>query len=141
MRGQTVSGGTEVLSFSGHKSGYAYRLVSFELYPSTGIGIARNELAATITAGKTAKPPADPNFNHEGLIGTALMTTYTSPAYPAAHWSVVNDMFLITQDLILMAQDADAGTPINWQCRFVSEKMSGPEAAAANYKQFAISDD
>ena len=29
---------------------------------------------------------------------------------------------------------------VNWQCRFVAEKMSGPEEAAANYKQFTISD-
>jgi len=29
---------------------------------------------------------------------------------------------------------------VNWQCRFVKEKMTGPEEAAANYKQFTISD-
>jgi len=41
MRGQTVSTAglnTEVLNFSGDKPGYAYRLVEFELYPSTNIG-------------------------------------------------------------------------------------------------------
>jgi len=30
---------------------------------------------------------------------------------------------------------------VNWQCRFVSEKMNGPEEAVTNYKQFLISDD
>ena len=38
MRGQTASGETEVLNFSGYKPGYAYRLVEFQIYPSTSIG-------------------------------------------------------------------------------------------------------
>ena len=40
MRGKTASGETEVLNFSGYKPGYAYRLVEFDLYPSTNIGAA-----------------------------------------------------------------------------------------------------
>jgi len=34
----------------------------------------------------------------------------------------------------------NASSDVNWQCRFESVKMSGPEEAATNYKQFAISD-
>ena len=142
LRGKTASGQTEVLNFSGNKPGYAYRLTEFELYPSTGIGAGNNELCGTITAGKTAVAPTDPNFNDEGLIGTAISTQYSSPAYPPGYRTIVNDTFLITQNLILMVQDTDpsAGAPINWQCRFVAVKMSGPEEAAVNYKQFTISD-
>jgi hypothetical protein len=57
--------------------------------------------------------------------------------------SIVNDTFLITQNLILAVVDTYTGSPadVNWQCRFVSEKMTGPEEAATNYKQYAISDD
>ena len=143
MRGQTASGLTEVLNFSGYKPGYAYRLTEFELYPSTGIGSASNELCGTITAGKIAVAPTDPNFNDEGLIGTAITTQYYASAYPTGFRNIVNDTFLITQNLILMVQDTDpsGGTPVNWQCRFVAEKMSGPEEAVANYRQFTISDD
>jgi hypothetical protein len=144
MRGQTASGGTEVLNFSGNTPGYAYRLTEFTIYPSTNIGGELTELCGTVTAGKTAVAPTDPNFNNEGLIGTALMTLYSSPAYPASSTSVVNDTFLITQDLILMVQDTDAsGTqyPINWQCRFVAEKMNDAETAVTNYRQFQISDE
>jgi len=39
-----------------------------------------------------------------------------------------------------MVNDTHNG-PVNWQCRSVSEKMTGPEEAATNYKQYAISDD
>ena len=39
-----------------------------------------------------------------------------------------------------MVEDTFA-TAVNWQCRFESVKMSGPEEAVANYKQFAISDE
>ncbi len=142
MRGQTASGETEVLNFSGYKPGYAYRLVEFTLYPSTGIGTERGELCGSITAGKTAVAPTDPNFDDEGLIGTTFLrieSQYTTEMALAI--TSVNDTFLITQNLILMVQDtSSAAAPVNWQCRFILEKMNGPEEATANYKQYTISD-
>jgi len=142
MRGQTASGGTEVLNFSGYKPGYAYRITEFSLYPSTSIAGNNDELYGTVTAGKTAVSPIDPDFNNEGLIATT--NTVTSSGWGGNmpfNGSVINDTFLITQNLILMVQNEAGGEPINWQCRFVSEKMSGAEEAAVNYKQFAISDE
>ena len=144
MRGQTASGLTEVLNFSGYKPGYAYRLTEFVLFPSTNIGNVNHELMATITAGKTAISPIAPNFNDEGLIGSCVFTTPSSVNSTGWNSSVVNDTFLITQNLILMVQDTSGTSPenpVNWQCRFVAEKMSGPEEAVANYKQFTISDE
>jgi len=147
MRGQTASGETEVLNFSGYKPGYAYRITEFLLYPSTSIGSQQFELAATVTAAKTYEDPSNPNFNNEGLIATAFIT---SGETGGAHGNfggdainVINDTFLITQNLILAVIDTVAGSPmdVNWQCRFVSEKMSGPEEASTNYKQFSISDE
>ena len=142
MRGQTASGGTEVLNFSGYKPGYAYRLVEFTLYPATNIGGTTNELLGSVTAGKTAVAPTDPNFNNEGLIATAQYRDNSNDAYqntPSA--SVINDTFLITQNLILMVQDtAGSSNAVNWQCKFVGEKMNSSEEAVTNYKQFQISD-
>jgi hypothetical protein len=144
MRGQTVSTAgqnTEVLNFGKYKPGYAYRLVEFQLYPSTDIGGTAYEMTATITAGKTAIAPISPNFNDEGLIATALIENSDSHAYPHSETVVINDTFLITQNLILMVGDTGgSATPVNWQCRFKSVKMTGAEEAAVNYKQFAISD-
>jgi len=141
MRGQTDSGLTEVLNFSGFKKGYAYRLVNFQLYPAQNLGAGTNhELCGTITAGKTAIGPTDPNFNNEGLIATSFFTS-ASVIQAASTTSVINDTFFITQDLILMVQDAGGDSnPINWQCRFVSEKMNLSQEAVANYNQFTISD-
>jgi hypothetical protein len=149
MRGKTASDGTEVLNFSGYKPGYAYRLVEFQLWPSTAIGTTNQELAATVTAAKTYEDPANPNFNNEGLIGVAMKTitkgeNSSVDAFVATNEaSVVNDTFLITQNLILAVVDTYEGSPadVNWQCRFVAEKMNGPEEAVANYKQFTISDE
>ena len=140
MRGQTASGETEVLNFSGYKPGYAFRLIEFSLYPSASIGSQGYEHVGTITAGKTAVTPTDPNFKNEGLIATSYIKEHSGDAYQVSALTVVNDTFLITQDLILMVQDTQS-IPTNWQCRFVAEKMSGPEAAVTNYKQFQISDD
>jgi len=140
MRGQTASGETEVLNFSGHKKGYAYRLTEFSLYPSTNIGAQDWELSATITAGRTAIAPTDPNFNDKALIATAFQSSSSSAAYPWSGFVIVNDTFLITQDLILMVQDTNSN-PVNWQCRFVSEKMNSSEEAVANFKQFTIFDE
>jgi len=140
IRGKTASDTEEVLNFSGYKPGYAYRLVEFELWPSTNIAGVTAELSATITAAKTYEDPTNPNFSNEGLIGTALFYIRLNNGVYSA--SVINDTFLITQNLILKVIDNKAGSPtaVNWQCRFVSEKMSKPEEAATNYKQFIISD-
>jgi len=142
MRGQTASGLTEVLNFSGYKPGYAYRLIEFSLYPSLNIGTERGELCGTITAGKVAVTPTDPNFNDDGLIATTFLrieSQYTSEM--ALSITSVNDTFLITQNLILMVQDTStAGAPVNWQCRFVSVKMNEAEEAVTNFNQFTISD-
>lgn len=141
MRGQTASGETEILNFSGFKPGMAYRLTEFQLYPSTSIHSTDYEMVGSITAGKTAVAPTDPNFNDDGLIATAMVADDDSQAYPVSALSVINDTFLITQNLILMVFNTGAGEPINWQCRFESVKMSGSEEAVTNYKQFAISDE
>jgi len=140
MRGQTAHGLTEVLNFSGYKPGYAYRLVEFKIYPSTSIGAQHYEMTASITAGKTALDPDNPNFNNEGLIASAVIGDNAGEAYPHSESYVINDTFLITQNLLLLVKNAN-GDPVNWQCRFVAEKMSGPEEAVANYKQYSISDE
>ena len=143
MRGQTASGETEVLNFSGYKPGYAYRMTEFNLYPSTNIGSLHYDMAGTVTAAKTAVAPLDPNFNADGLIATSMYKSGDSAIYTNGDYTVINDTFLITQNLILMVQEFQAtnSPPINWQCKFVAEKMNGPEEAVANYRQFTISDD
>jgi len=149
MRGQTASGEYEILNFSGYKPGYAYRLVEFQIYPSTGIGTTTCELVASVTAGKLIGDPLDspadpenPDFNQEGLIAVSTLYNHHNLLLDGPV-TIVNDTYLITQNLILKVVDTLAGSPmaVNWQCRFVSVKMTGPEEAAANYKQFAISDE
>jgi len=139
MRGKTDSGLVEVLNFSGYKPGYAFKLTEFQIYPSIAILNATYELAATITAGKTAVTPTDPDFSNEGLIGTILTAGDGSPSNAMKELVIVNDTFLITQDVQLMVFDT-YGSPVNWQCRFETVKMSGSEEAATNYRQFTISD-
>jgi len=141
MRGQTASGETEVLNFSGYKPGYGYRLTEFSLWGSGALGGTSVECWGTITAGKVAVSPVDPNFSDEGLIGVASSLFSSTYNNQPVHM-IVNDTFLITQNLILMVQDsAPGGAPINWQCRFVSEKMNDAETAVTNYRQFQISDE
>jgi len=140
MRGQTASGDTEVLNFSGLTPGYAYRMTEFGIYPSTGISSANWEITGSVTAGKTAVAPTDPNFNDEGLIATSMSQDYNSSLGPISNMTIVNDLFLITQDLILMVQNTE-NTPVNWQCRFVAEKMSSNEEAVTNFRQYTISND
>ena len=144
MRGKTASDTEETLQFSGHTPGYAFRLVDFKIYPSSDIGSANQELAATITAGKTAENPLNPNFNHEGLIATALVShdPVPTPSTMSPGLVVINDQFYITQDLILKVIDSVSGSPrdVNWQCKFEKVNLSASAEAVANFKQFTIFD-
>jgi len=139
MRGQTASGETEVLNFGKYKQGYAYKMTEFSLYPN----IPHNsyEISGTVTASKTAMAPFDIDFSQDGLIASAFISDHGAEENPAGTFSVVNDTYVITQNLILMVQTSVGSNPINWQCRFESVKMTGAEEAAVNYKQFAISDE
>jgi len=141
IRGQTASGGTEILEFGGHKEGYAFKLIEFQVYPSE-LANASGEYAATLTAGKTAIAPITGiNFSNEALIGTTYLTVATSPAAGIfGPVTVINDTFLITQNLILMVQEANSSALCNWQCRFEAVLMTDSQAAVTNFKQFLISD-
>ena len=139
MRGQTADDGTEILNFGKYKDGYAYKITEFKLYPSTSLMSNNVEMSGTITAGKTSVDPANPDFNNEGLIATAVWFNQQGAKFSGLVESIVDDTFVITQNLILRVKDSQS-TPINWQCRFESVKMTKAEEAAVNYKQFSISD-
>ena len=144
MRGQTASGGTEVLEFSGiqiENKNMAYKLIDFLLFPSTATGTTNYEMCGSITAGKTAIAPTDQDFNNEALIGSVVHDYENSPRGGPTNFFVINDTFLITQNLILMVQDTGGSNhPVNWQCRFEAVKMTDAEMAANNFKQYMISD-
>jgi len=139
MRGQTASGQTEVLNFGKYKQGYAYKLTQFQVF---GTNVLTDvECVGTLTAGKTAVDPTAINFNNDGLIGTAIYASSDNrDRAGSTDTTIVNDTYVITQNLILMVQD-QVGNAVNWQCKFESVKMTGPEEASVNYKQFAISDE
>jgi len=144
MRGQTASGQQEVLNFGGDKHGYAYKLIEFRIYPASDIGSANQELAATITAGKTAENPSNPNFSNEGLIATAFWShdPVPTPSTMSPGLVVINDLFFITQDLIISVIDTVSGAPraTNWQCKFKAVKLTDAAEAVANFNQFTIFD-
>jgi len=145
MRGKTASGGTETLEFSGlqiENKNMAYKMTEFTLYPATNIGSTNNELLGSVTAGKTAIAPIAPDFNVDALIAVAQYRDNSNDANQnTPSENVINDLYLITQNLILMVQDtAGSDNEINWQCRFKAYKMTDAEMAANNFKQFQISD-
>jgi len=137
LRGQTASGLTETLNFSGAMPGYAYRMTEFRIFPGTNITAVTSEMVACVTAANVAEDPLNPNFNHKGLIATAFLTN-REQSQTGYDITLVNDTFLITQDLLLKVECAEG--PVNWQCRFVAEKVNNGEEAVANYNQFVIFD-
>jgi len=138
IRGQTaVADPTEVLNMSGYRPGYGYRLTEFQIYPSTGISTASYEITASITADNSSMAPENPDFNNEGLIATALLDSKNNVNTGPYGLTVINDLFVITQDLILTIADTESN-PVNWQVRFKEVKLSGSAEAVANFKQYTI---
>jgi len=139
IRGQTGKGLTETLEFGGVSKGYGYRITEFQLNASYNVGTADAHMTGIITAGKTPLDPQNPNFDNQALIASAHLKNDANDVYPITSYSVINDTYVITQNLLLTVYNNESH-PINWQCRFESVKMTGAEEAAVNYKQFAISD-
>jgi len=149
MRGKTVSGGSEVLNFGKDKSGLAFRMTEFAIFPASGVGSQAQEMAASVTAdnwdgdlsGADPADPSNPDFNQPGLIANAYFPmTSTSPGNSGNNvlLVVLNDLFVITQDIRVCVIEPHAGMPVNWQCKFEEVKLSGPAEAVANYKQYSI---
>jgi len=141
MRGKTVSGGQETLNFAGPTEGYAFQLIEFKLWGSNNLGASSNEHWATLTRAKTIEDPANPNFNHEGLVGVSVWMAHSSPAYPPQSLELIDSTALITQDCLLAVEDTADGDPINWQLTFQEIKLTSNAEAVLNFKQFGIFDD
>ena len=140
IRGQTAKGLTHTINFGGHKGGYGFKLIEFDLYGSFNVGAADAQMTAVITAGKTALDPQNPDFTDEGLIASAHLKNDANDAYPISSYAVINDTFVITQDVLLTVYNNEAH-PVNWQCKFIPVKLTVPEEALANYRQFSIFDE
>lgn len=142
MRGKTPSGTTEVLNFGNQaRPGYGYRMTELQIYPSSSIGSQGAELSLTITADNAEENPSNPDFQNDGLIAVSMLGVRTDMQNGSfVDHTIVNDLFIITQDLILSAIDNLSGSPqdINWQCRFEEIKLSGAAEAVANFKQYTI---
>jgi len=143
MRGKNAKGTTAILNFGSMQKlnkNMAYKIIEFRLYPSLNIGAADAEMTGIISAGKTPMDPDNPDFNDEACIATTLFSDDAADHYPASSHTILNDTFLITQDLLLTVSNTEA-SDINWQCRFEAVKMTDAETAATNYRQFAIFDE
>ena len=141
MRGKTDSGTTETLNFGGRTPGYGYHLTEFQLWGSESIGTNKVEAVGAITADDSAMDPVNPDFDSPGLIGVCNFADNESDAYGPQVASIINDLFVITQDLILMVTDTGGvANPINWQVRFKKVKLSSSAEAVANFNQFTIYD-
>lgn len=142
MRGSTASGTEEVLNFGGQaRPGYGYRMTELQIYPSSSIGSQGAELSLTITAANSAEDPSNPNFNNSGLIAVSMLGVRTDVQNGSfVDHTIVNDLFVITQDLILSAVDTLSGSPqsTNWQIRLEEIKLSSGAEAVANFKQYTI---
>jgi len=141
MQGQIATSGEKVLRLSGISDGYGYVIDSFQIGASTNLGASGAECFAAITRAKVAMDPINPNWSDDGLVATATAYSYGLAVPGNLVTSMVNDMAVLTQDLILSARETDNSNPINYLIKFRSVKMTGPEEAATNYKQFSISDE
>lgn len=141
IRGQTAHAKSHTINFSGHKGDYGFYLTEFKVWPSTSVAGSTDEQLASITAAKTASDPQNPNFDDEGLIGNAMFVSAGDPAVTPGTLSLINDTFIITQDLLILVRDESGGNSVNWQCKFMPVKLSTTEAALTNYRQFSIFDE
>lgn len=140
MRGQTASGNSETLNFSGDIPDHAYQITEFSLYPSTGLESDNPVLVGSITAAKTASDPQNPNFDEQGLIATTTLNYDAGAKDGGISLSIVNDLFYITQNLILTVVNGTSSEAVNWQCKFRKVKLTDQAQAVANYNQSTIYD-
>tara|TARA_Y100000310_G_C20103909_1_gene544028 strand:+ start:64 stop:507 length:444 start_codon:yes stop_codon:yes gene_type:complete len=138
MRGKTPGdGSSEILNFGGLTPGIGYQLIEFQVIGANDISGTHWEITASVTADNTAADSTIPDFTQEGLIGTVYQKNNAGLEYPLANLTIINDLFVITQDCIIQTVDTQGGE-VNWQLKFREVKLSPSAEAVANYKQFTI---
>lgn len=143
LRGKIAVNGQTKLNFSGGDRAYGYQLKKFQLWGADDIlgASAAFEYCGVLSADNVAADPIAPDFNDPAQIGVALWgVTHNLVTHVPAGSSVIDDLFIITQDLIL-AISGSASTSCNYLLKFEQVKLSGPAEAANNYKQYLIFDD
>jgi len=138
MQGQLASSGEKVLRLSGISDGYGYIIDSFQIGASTNLGTSGAECFAAITRDNVAMDPINPNWSDDGLVATATAYSYGLAVPGNLVTSLVNDMAVLTQDLILSVRETDNTNPINYLIKFRSVRISSSEEAVENYKQYSI---
>jgi len=140
MRGNFTSAqgyGNKKLKFSGFKPGYGYRIVEFQLYPSASIGAQSVEMSGCISCGGNNIDAANIDFNLDEIIATCAFSANGSVPNNPTNYSVINDLFIITQDLNINTADSQ-GSNVNWQVKFKEVKLSASAESVANFNQYSI---
>ena len=140
MRGKTAGdGSSEVLNFGGLTPGIGYQLIEFQVIAAADISGTHWEITASVTADNSAADSTIPDFTQDGLIGTVYQKNNHGLEYPLANLTIINDLYVITQDCIIQTVDTIGGE-VNWQLKFREVKLSSSAEAVANYKQFTVFD-
>ena len=138
MRGKTAGdGSSEVLNFTGLTPGIGYQLIEFQVIAANDISGTHWEITASVTADNSAADSTIPDFTQDGLIGTVYQKNNHGLEYPLANLTIINDLFVITQDCIIQTVDTIGGE-VNWQLKFREVKLSSSAEAVANYKQYTV---
>ena len=85
--------------------------------------------------------PNDIDFSNQALIAVSMVSYNTTALDGQIIHSIIDDTFMVTQDLKLMVSNPHNSEPVNWQCRFKPVKMTETEMANANLRQFHVFDE
>ena len=132
FRGLLADDGQDKIRVAGGKLEDGYRIVKFQLMPVLA-GATNYEHVVQIWKDKQKVLTSTINFTENTLLAAAYLEggadyTYTDKL------SVVFDKEIFNQDIYITHVDEAVGEKVNYYLELEQVKMSGPEAAAVNFR-------
>tara|TARA_Y100000310_G_C20121401_1_gene551633 strand:- start:97 stop:534 length:438 start_codon:yes stop_codon:yes gene_type:complete len=132
FRGLLADGGQDKIRLAGGKLEHGYRIVNLEIIGNKP-GVS-NPVESLVALWKVEQSSVGTtiDFTDSDLLGVALWTmgetTYTHDLV------IIFDNEIFNQDIFITHSDIAASEACNYMLKLEQVKMSGPEAAAVNFR-------
>ena len=133
FRGLLADSGQDRIRVAGGKLAHGYRIVKFQVIPTVP-GTVAQETICKIFHTEQASIDGVINFSDNTLLAAAYYQDSTSAGDNQAT-TVIFDQEIFNQDIFVTNKDVSGNTEsINYYIELEQVKMSGPEAAAVNFR-------
>ena len=133
FRGLLADGGQDKIRVAGGKLEDGYRIVKFQMI-GRDTGVFDAGFIVKIYKVEQTSVTAVIDFTDNTLLAAGYIENHENIQYPSSQSQIIFENEIFNQDIFITCVDIEAGQFCNYYLELEQVKMSGPEAAAVNFR-------